>query len=153
MNPMTINIDTPTSNTLSDMIKVAVVGAHLTGQPLNHQLTSRGATFVVVTHTAPIYKLYALAGTTPPKPGLSRLGNDETGYRIEVEVWNMPLIHLGSFVAEIPPPLGIGTLLLDTGELVKGFICEGYAIVDALDISSHGGWRTYLDHQKSSVAI
>jgi len=141
---MTVNIDTATPNTLPESIKLAVVGAHLTGQPLNHQLTSRGATLVAANHTAPIYKLYALAGITPPKPGLIRLGGNETGYRIEVEVWNIPLTHLGSFMAEIPPPLGIGTLLLDTGELVKGFICEGYAIGDALDISNYGGWRAYL---------
>ncbi len=129
----------------SDSIKVAVVGAHLTGQPLNHQLTSRAATLLATVCTAPIYKFYALTGTTPPKPGLIRLVTDSgEGHKIEVEVWEMPLIHFGSFVAEIPPPLGIGTLVLESGETVKGFICEGYAIAEAEEISSYGGWRAYL---------
>lgn len=137
-----------TAASTPDSIKVAVVGAHLTGQPLNHQLTSRGAKLLATTHTAPIYKLYALTGTLPPKPGLIRLTSDSgEGYKIEVEVWEMPLIHFGSFVAEIPPPLGIGTLLIETEETVKGFICEGYATADAKEISNYGGWRAYLQSE------
>ena len=135
----------PVTNIEADpnQIQVAVVGAHLTGQPLNHQLTSRGAKLLKTTHTAPIYKFYALTGTTPPKPGLIRL-DGEPGHAIEVEVWEMPHTHFGSFMAEIPSPLGIGTLLLETGESVLGFICETYAVASARDISSYGGWRAYL---------
>jgi allophanate hydrolase len=126
-------------------VQVAVVGAHLAKQPLNHQLTSRNATLVKATHTAPIYKLFALAGTVPPKPGLVRVDpNLEQGTNIEVEVWAMSEAAFGSFVAEIPSPLGIGTLILEDNETVKGFICEPYGLSNAIDISSYGGWRAYL---------
>jgi allophanate hydrolase len=128
--------------------KIAVVGAHLSGQPLNHQLTSRGATLFLSTHTAPIYKLYALSGTNPPKPALVRLGDHDQGYRIEIEVWEIAIAKFGEFVAEVPAPLGIGTTVLDNDETVKGFICEGWAIASATDISSYGGWRSYLQSQK-----
>jgi allophanate hydrolase len=128
----------------NSVTKVAVVGAHLSGQPLNHQLTNRGATLVLATKTAPIYKLYALSGTTPPKPGLVRLSNQETGSAIEVEVWEIAIAKFGEFVVEVPTPLGIGTTVLESGEMVKGFICENWAIADALDISNFGGWRAYL---------
>ena len=124
-------------------IRVAVVGAHLTGMPLNHQLTSRGARLVRGTRTAPAYKLFSLNEQTPPKPGLVRTENGH-GARIEVEVWELDAAGFGAFVAEIPPPLGIGTLQLEDGELVKGFVCEGYAVAGREDISSFGGWRSYL---------
>jgi allophanate hydrolase len=124
--------------------QVAVVGAHLSGQPLNHQLTNREATLLLTTKTAPIYKLYALRGTTPPKPALVKLNNPEAGYAIEVEVWEIAIAKFGEFVVEVPTPLGIGTTVLENGEMVKGFICENWAIADALDISSFGGWRAYL---------
>jgi allophanate hydrolase len=124
--------------------QVAVVGAHLSGQPLNHQLTNRGATLVFTTKTAPIYKLYALSGTTPPKPGLVRLNNQEAGCAIEAELWEIAIAKFGEFVVEVPSPLGIGTTVLENGEIVKGFICENWAIADALDISNYGGWRAYL---------
>lgn len=124
--------------------QVAVVGAHLSGEPLNHQLTNRGATLLLSTKTAPIYKLYALSGTTPPKPALVRLGNQEVGSAIEVEVWEIAIAKFGEFVVEVPTPLGIGTTVLENGEIVKGFICENWAIADALDISNYGSWRAYL---------
>ncbi len=104
-------------------IALAVVGAHLTGQPLNWQLTSRGACLIKTCRTAPDYRLYALANTRPAKPGLVR----ESGFQgdgIEVEVWAMPENQLGSFVGAVPPPLGIGNAMLDSGEIVKSFICE-----------------------------
>jgi allophanate hydrolase len=123
-------------------VELAVVGAHLMGQPLNHQLTSRDAHLVCATRTAPGYRLYALSGTTPPKPGLAYDG--EGAGLIEVEVWSMPASAFGSFVAEIPPPLGIGTLTLEDGAQVKGFICEPHALSSATDITDHGGWRAYL---------
>ena len=128
----------------NSVTQVAVVGAHLSDQPLNHQLTNRGATLVLATKTAPIYKLYALSGTTPPKPGLVRLSNQESGSGIEVEVWEIAIAKFGEFVVEVPTPLGIGTTILENGEMVKGFICESWAIADALDISNYGGWRAYL---------
>ena len=125
-------------------VRLAVVGAHLSGEPLNHQLTERGARLVRACRTAPRYRLYALPGSTPAKPGLVRA---ETGSAIELEVWEMPERHFGSFVAAIPAPLGIGTVELDDGTSAKGFLCESYATRDAPDISSHGGWRAFLASQ------
>jgi allophanate hydrolase len=125
----------------SDTVRLAVVGAHLSGQPLNHQLTNRGAQFVRTCRTAAAYSLYALPGSKPPKPGLVRNGG---GAAIEVEVWEMPAEGFGPFVAAIPAPLGIGTLELEDGDEVKGFLCESYATERARDISSFGGWRNYL---------
>jgi len=125
----------------ADTVRVAVVGAHLTGMPLNHQLTSRHAAFVEKTSTAGDYRLYALANTTPPKPGLVR---SDSGAPIEVELWDVPVTAFGAFVAEIPAPLGIGTLELADGRLVKGFICEPRGLEGARDITAFGGWRAYL---------
>jgi allophanate hydrolase len=124
-------------------VKLAVVGAHLSGMPLNWQLTERGATLLHATETAPDYKLYALPGTTPPKPGLVRV-DAGGGNRIALEIWDMPVQHYGSFVAMIPAPLGIGTLTLADGAVVQGFVCEAQATAGAQDISHHGGWRAYM---------
>jgi len=123
-------------------VRVAVVGAHLSGQPLNWQLTDRHARLVSATRTAPLYQLYALPGTTPPKPGLVQSG--EGGSAIELEVWEMSVDAFGSFVAAIPPPLGIGTIALEDGQQVKGFLCEDVAIRGARNISNFGGWRAFL---------
>ena len=131
----------PTANT--DEISLAVVGAHLTGQPLNGQLTSLRARLLRTTHTTDAYRLHALAGTVPPKPGLVR-GAPGTGATIEVEVWALTPAAFGSFVAAIPPPLGIGTLQLADGSAVKGFICEPAALAGAKDITAFGGWRAFL---------
>ncbi len=125
-------------------VVLAVVGAHLTGMPLNFQLTSRHAQLLEQTHTASHYRLYALANTTPPKPGLVRAVEGEAGHSIIVELWRLDLAAFGSFVAEIPQPLGIGTLELADGRLVKGFICEPAAVPSATDISHFGGWRAYI---------
>lgn len=122
-------------------IRLAVVGAHLSGMPLNRQLTRRGAVWVEETVTAPCYRLYTLANVQPPKPGLVR---GEGGGAIGVELWDIPLARFGEFVAEIPAPLGIGTLLLADGRRVKGFICEPWALAGATDITAFGGWRDYL---------
>jgi allophanate hydrolase len=124
-------------------VKVTVVGAHLTGQPLNKQLTERGARLLKTCKTAKDYRLYALANTTPPKPGLVR----EPGYDgpgIEVEVWGMPAQNLGSFLALIPSPLGLGSLTLDDGTTATGFICEPAGLAGAKEITHLGGWRAYL---------
>ena len=121
---------------------IAVVGAHLSGLPLNSQLTERGAHLVHATRTAPLYRLYALPGTTPPKPGLQRVA--EGGASVEVEVWAVPQSAVGSFLALIPAPLGLGTLQLEDGRSVHGFLCESHALAHAQDITAHGGWRAYL---------
>jgi allophanate hydrolase len=124
-------------------IHVAVVGAHLTGQPLNSQLTDRGARLVQSCRTSPEYRFYALANTTPPKPGLVREpGFDGPG--IALEIWAVPAQHFGSFVAGVPPPLAIGSVQLDTGEWVKGFVCEPMATAGATEITACGGWANYL---------
>lgn len=125
-----------------DHVRLAVVGAHLSGMPLNHQLTERHARLVERTHTAPTYRLYALPDTTPPKPGLIRA---DEGASIIVELWDIPVDQFGSFVALVPAPLGIGTLTLDDGREVKGFICEGAAVKGARDITELGGWRAFIE--------
>ena len=124
-------------------VKVAVVGAHLSGMPMNGQLTERGASLAATTETAPDYKFYALPGTQPPKPGLLRVAPGE-GARIVVEIWDMPVEQYGSFVALVPPPLAIGTLALADGSRVQGFLCEPQALAGARDISHFGGWRAYI---------
>jgi allophanate hydrolase len=129
-------------------VQVAVVGAHLSGMPLNGQLTERGATLVAQTATAPHYRLYALPGTVPPKPGLVRVAPAD-GAAIAVEVWQMPLAHYGSFVSLIPSPLGIGTLQLADGSRVQGFLCEPLALQGAEDITHLGGWRRYIESRKA----
>lgn len=121
---------------------VAVCGAHLSGLPLNHQLTERGAYLLETTRTAPHYRLYALSGGPPLRPGLVRVARD--GAPIEIEVWALPLDHYGSFVADIPAPLGVAMVELADGRCVQGFVCEGYAVADATDITAHGGWRSYI---------
>ncbi len=124
-------------------LPIAVVGAHLSGLPLNGQLLERGATLRERTRTAPKYRLYALPDTRPPKPGLQRVA--EGGAAVEVEVWDMPMAQVGSFLALVPSPLCLGSLELADGRFVHGFLCEAQALATARDISSFGGWRTYLD--------
>jgi allophanate hydrolase len=132
------------------LVRVAVCGAHLSGLPLNPQLTSRNGRLVASTTTSSDYKLYALPGTPPLRPGLVRVDKNERGSAIEVEVWELPASEFGSFVAGIPAPLGIGTITLAGGESVQSFLCEGYAVADATDISQFGGWRGYLQQIEQS---
>lgn len=127
-------------------VRVAVVGAHLSGMALNHQLTSRGAWLVSVTKTSERYRLFLLPGTRPLKPGLMR---GEKGFAIALEVWEMPVAAFGVFAAEVPAPLGIGNLELADGTWVKGFICEPWGLEEAQDISSYGGFAAYLEHSRS----
>jgi allophanate hydrolase len=122
--------------------RLAVVGAHLTGQPLNHQLTDLGAVLCATTTTAPEYRLFAL-DTSPPKPGLLRAPAGG-GAAIEVEVWALDDAGLGTFVAAIPAPLGVGRVMLADGSEVTGFLCEPYAVEQAREITASGGWRAYL---------
>lgn len=123
-------------------IDVLVCGAHLAGLPLNHQLTDRGATLVAVTETAPAYRMYALAGGPPERPGMIRDTTD--GRALPVEVWRVPADRFGSFVAGIPAPLGIGKVELASGDWVCGFICEPCGLEGANDITEMGGWRNYM---------
>ena len=125
-------------------IRLAVVGAHLRGMPLNHQLTARGAAFIEATKTVDEYRLFALANSKPPKPGLVRVVEGEQGASIAIELWDVPEGNFGSFAAEVPSPLGIGNITLIDGRTVKGFICEPYGLAGARDITSFGDWRTYL---------
>jgi allophanate hydrolase len=121
---------------------LAVVGAHLSGMPLNADLRALGARLLQRTTTTADYRLYALAATDPPKPGLLRVA--ARGRAIEVEIWALPLAAFGRFVEDVPPPLTIGTVRLADGREVRGFLCEAAAVKDARDISDCGGWRAYV---------
>ncbi|HEY6259824.1 MAG TPA: allophanate hydrolase, partial [Xanthobacteraceae bacterium] len=128
-------------------IPIAVLGAHLAGMPLNGELKELGARLLEVTVTAPDYRLYALGGTHPPKPGLLRVAAG-AGTRIETEIWALPAESYGRFVAAVPSPLSIGTIRLADGRAVQGFLVETEALAGARDISSFGGWRAYLAKEK-----
>ena len=121
-------------------VRVAVVGAHLSGLPLNHQLTERKAHLIATTQTAPTYRFYALPDGK--RPGLIKV--QAGGASIACEVWEIPASQFGSFVAGIPAPLGIGKLELADGSVVNGFICEGIGVAGAKDITAFGGWRAWL---------
>jgi allophanate hydrolase len=124
---------------------LAVVGAHLTGMPLNGDLVALAAVLDSTTTTSSRYKLFALPNSTPPKPGLLRLGpTDDGGSCIEVEVYRLSAAALGSFMLTVPAPLAIGTVELADGTSVRGFVCEPFGLDGAIDISRHGGWRSYL---------
>ena len=128
---------------LAGAVPLVVVGAHLSGMPLNHELRAHQAQFVAATTTAPDYRLYALPGTTPPKPGLLRVAAG-AGCAIAVEVWAMPPEPFGRFTAAVPPPLSIGSVRLADGRWVKGFLVEAEAVNGARDISGFGGWREFV---------
>ncbi|MGM9379582.1 allophanate hydrolase [Streptomyces antibioticus] len=123
-------------------VRLAVVGAHLTGQPLNPQLLALGAVLERTATTAPVYRLHALR-TSPPKPGLEHVGDGGAG--IEVEIWRLPAEGLGRLVASLPRPMTLGSVQLSDGGGVPGFLCEPGALTDAEDITRYGGWRSYLD--------
>ena len=123
-------------------VQLAVVGAHLSGEPLNHQLVGLGASLVETIDTAPGYRLFALPDTEPAKPGLVG-GGPADGPGIELELWELPVEGFGALVAGVPAPLCIGTVVLEDGRHVKGFLCEVDAVAAALEITSYGGWRAY----------
>ena len=135
--------ETPGAEIATPTVQVAVVGAHLSGMPLNTQLSERYAVLLEQTTTSANYRLYALPNTTPPKPGLKRAAPGQ-GKEIIVEVWEMPASAFGSFVDLIPAPLGIGNVELADGRWVNGFICEGYGFEGAQDVTDFGGWRAYI---------
>jgi allophanate hydrolase len=128
-------------------VLMAVVGAHLTGQPLNWQLTERRARLITATRTDGQYRFYALANTTPPKPGLV-FTPGFNGDGIEVEVWAMPEQTVGSFLNLIAPPLCLGTVRLADGSQVRGFLCEPSGIEGAREITHFGGWRSFVANQR-----
>jgi allophanate hydrolase len=135
---------TPASSRVrSDRIEIAVVGAHLSGLPLNRELVELGASFSREVETTPDYRLFALRGSSPPKPGLLRIG-EGAGSAIKAEVWTLDPAGFGAFVAKIPAPLGIGTIRFKDGAPVKGFLVEAESVKTAEDISHFGGWRAYL---------
>ena len=126
-----------------DEVAVVAVGAHMSGMALNHELTSLGGRLIEATITAPDYKLFALKGTTPPKPGMLRVA-ENSGSGIKIEVWALPLKNFGAFVAGVPSPLSIGTIKLQDSSIAKGFLVEAEAVRDARDITSFGGWREFM---------
>jgi allophanate hydrolase len=122
-------------------LALAVVGAHLSGQPLNHQLTERGGRLLGTAFTADAYRLYALT-TVPAKPGLRRVGAG--GAAIALEIWELSPAAFGDFVSNVPSPMVIGSVQLNDGTAVPGFLCEPLALEGATDITDYGGWRAYL---------
>jgi allophanate hydrolase len=129
-------------------VRLAVAGAHMRGMPLNYELLAQDARFVGAARTAPRYRLHALAGATP-KPALVRAAE---GACIGLELWDVPHDGFGRFTAQIPPPLAIGNVELETGGWVKGFVCEPIALVEATDITCYGDWRSYLDSGRPDLA-
>jgi len=125
------------------LVPIVVVGAHLSGMPLNHELTGPGGRLLKACRTAGDYRLFVLPDTTPPKPGLIR----EPGFAgagLEVEVWKVTPEAFGRFVQNVPAPLGIGKVTLDDGSTVSGFLCEAHAIEGAQEVTALGGWRAYI---------
>ncbi len=123
-------------------LRIAVVGAHMSGMPLSGQLVDLGGRLESANKTAPTYRLYALAGGPPHRPGLVRV--TDGGGSIDLEVWSLPLANVGSFLRQIPAPLGLGTVTLCDNSQVVGFLCESHAVSSARDITALGGWRAYL---------
>ena len=124
------------------MIDIVVCGAHMRGLPLNNQLLERNAVFRESVLTADCYHFFALPGGPPFRPGLVRV--NDNGGRIEAEIWSLPAERWGDFIALIPSPLAIGSVLLDDGRSIKGFVCEAFATAGATDITALGGWRAFL---------
>jgi allophanate hydrolase len=125
-------------------VRLAVAGAHLRGQPLHPELRRAGAVFVRACRTAPRYRFVALMDLAPPRPGLVR--SDGPGAAIAVEVYDLPLAGFGAVVQAVAPPLSIGTIELEDGEAIKGYLCEGFAAARARDISEFGGWAAFREH-------
>jgi allophanate hydrolase len=140
--------DVPARMARHDRMKLVVCGAHLEGLPLNGQLTSRGARLVESITSAPRYRLYALAGGAVQRPGMMRDG--AKGAAIAVEVWEMPSAEFGSFLAGIPAPLALGKVELADGRWETGFVCEGYALEGAVDVTEYGGWRAWVGRAAAS---
>lgn len=130
----------------ADILEIALVGAHMTGLPLNGAILALGGRFLRASATAPCYRLYALPGGPPARPGLLRVPEGE-GASIALEVWALPSGKIGALLASIPSPLGLGTLFLSDGTAPKGFLVEAEGVRGAEDISRFGGWRGFLEGQ------
>lgn len=141
-----------TPNAADSMIEIAVVGAHLSGMPLNGELTSRGGVLARTGKTENAYRLNALPGGPPKRPGLLRVADGE-GHAIAIEVWLLPVAGFGAFVAGIPSPLCIGTVRLADGTAPKGFLVEPEGLKGATDISHFGGWRAYVAAQATDPVL
>lgn len=129
-----------------ETVLLAVCGAHMSGLPLNHELTGRGAKQVEKSSTAPLYRFFALESFSPPRPGLLQV--NEGGSAIEIELWEIPAEQFGSFFNGVPSPLALGSLTLSDGKVVKGFLCESYALTEAKEITAMKSWRTYLQSSR-----
>jgi len=127
---------------MSNTIKIAVCGAHMRGLPLNYQLTELDAVFEEATMTAKGYRLYEVPEKVPPRPGMVRDAKSDAS--LELEVWSMPLENFGAFMVQIASPLCIGTVFLEDGSSVYGFLCESDALIVADEITQYGGWKGYL---------
>ncbi len=127
-----------------EYMEIAVAGLHLSGQPLNHQLISLGSRLKGNCKTSAEYKMYLVKDARGEKPGLIRLTTGKTGSSFELEIWEVPMQNVGKFLSMIPQPLGIGTLNLNDGTQVKGFICEPCVGEQSEDISKFSGWREYI---------
>ncbi len=134
-----------------ERMDLAVVGAHMRGLPLNDELVALDATFARTARTKLCYRLYALSGAGPARPGLLRVSDGE-GAAIDLEVWAMPVEAVGRLLGKIPAPLSLGTLLLDDGTSPKGFLVEAEGVRAAVDVSGFGGWRAYLQSLIASGA-
>lgn len=132
-------------------LEVALVGAHMAGLPLNGQITALGGRFLRAARTEPCYRLYALPGGPPARPGLLRVPPG-AGAAIVLEVWAIPTECVGALLAAIPPPLGLGTVRLADGTAPKGFLAEAEGVRGAEDISAHGGWRAFLGGNGAAAA-
>ena len=138
------DLDMHTHSNAEPFVRIAVVGAHLKGLPLHHQLIERDCRFVEKTQTSKHYKFFALTNSQPPKPGLVRSVGAQGASAIEVEIYDMPTSKVGSFFQGISFPLGLGSVELENGTWVKGFVCDAGVVTDSLDITSHRGWRNFI---------
>ena len=141
-----MDLPAPSAVARSDRARLVVCGAHLDGLALNWQLRQRGGRLLEATRSAPAYRLYALAGGPPLRPGMLRVA--EGGAAIAVEVWELPSAELGSFLTGIPAPLGLGKVELEDGRWETGFICDAYGLAGAEDITAFGGWRAWLQRNR-----
>lgn len=123
---------------------IAVAGLHLSGQPLNHQLITLGGKLVRTCRTASRYKMFLIEDAKGKKPGLAQLPHNGKGNAYEIEVWSLPIEHVGTLLSSIPAPLGLGTVVLEDETTVKGFICEPRVVDEGKDISRFAGWREFL---------
>lgn len=135
---------------MAETIAIAVCGAHMRGLPLNHQLTALEAVFVKAAKTAEGYRLFNVPDKIPPRPGMVR--DRDSGSKIDLEVWTMPLERFGAFMVQIASPLCIGTVLLEDGSAVYGFLCESDALKGAEEITAFGGWHGYLASKTAAAA-